>query len=127
MLFVNFYLKDRHVSFKMAYYQLAFGKLKKTPERPIKLKNLHRNCNTEFCLSKLGESDNAFDFDFQWNLISNIRSNEDVQKYLLASGKIGKHMQEDVDLFVTDGKLNNASVRKRFDRLYRNILRRQNP
>ena len=36
-------------------------------------------------------------------------------------------MQEDIDLLVTDGKLNIASVRQKLDSLYKSILLRQNP
>ena len=69
----------------------------------------------------------AFDSDFQRDLISKIRSSEDVQKYLLASSKLSKHMQEESDRYVTNDKLNNASERHKLDPFYKNILQRQNP
>ena len=77
------------------------------------MKNLPRNYNAEFYISQLFQTDNTFDSGFR--------------EYLLASGEIGKHMQEEIDLLVTDGKLNIASVRQKLDSLYKSILLRQNP
>ena len=49
-----------------------------------------------------------------------------MQKYLLASGEIGEHLQEEIDLQVTDGRLSDGQVRNQLDPLYKNVLRRQN-
>ena len=77
----------------MAYIQLPSGKVKNKPERTILGWKINiTEYNTEFYISQLYQVKNAFDSNFQRNLISNIGSNEDVQKYLLTSGKIDKHM-----------------------------------
>ena len=60
-------------------------------------------------------------------MISTTENNEDLQKYLFAPGKIGRHLQGEIDLPVTDGKLNNARVRNQLDSLYKNAFGRRNP
>ena len=52
---------------------------------------------------------------------------EDVQKYLLATNDFGKGMQDDINLFVTCDRLNNANFRQKLDLIENNIFRRQNP
>ena len=82
----------------MAYYSLPSDKLKRKSKRTSKLKNLAQSYEVEFCIFQLGQIDNAFDSDFQRDLIWEIRSNEEVQKHLLASRKLGKHMEEEIDM-----------------------------
>ena len=40
---------------------------------------------------------------------------EDVQKYLFANSNFGKGMQDDINLYVTHDRLNNASFRQKLD------------
>ena len=75
---------------------------------------------------KLRDLNNAFDSDFQQDLISKIEPSEDLRNYLLTSREIGEVIQEDIDMIVTDGKLNDTVVKQRLDHLYKNLLRRQN-
>ena len=75
---------------------------------------------------KLGQIDNAFDSDFHRDLVSEVESSEDVRKYLLPLRKIGQNMQEDIDIIVTDGKLNDDVVRQKLDLLYNSVLQSQN-
>ena len=75
---------------------------------------------------KLRDLNNAFDSDFQQDLISKIEPSEDLRNYLLTSREIGEVIQEDIDMIVTDGKLNDTVVKQRLDDLYKNLLRRQN-
>lgn len=70
--------------------------------------------------------DNVCNSDFQRELISAIENNEDLQKYFLASGEIEQHLQEEADLQVGDGRLNDTRVRNRLYPLYKNVLREQN-
>ena len=86
------------------------------------MKNLPRNYDAEFYISKLSQIDDAFDSEFNRNHISKIRSNDDAQIYLLASREVVQHMQEDIDLLVTQGKLSNSEGSKNLDPLYKNIL-----
>ena len=75
---------------------------------------------------KLRDLNNAFDSDFQQDLISKIEPSEDLRNYLLTSREIGEVIQEDIDMIVTDGKLNDTVVKQRLNDLYKNLLRRQN-
>ena len=75
---------------------------------------------------KLRDLNNAFDSDFQQDLISKIEPSEDLRNYLLTSREIGEVIQENIDMIVTDGKLNDTVVKQRLDHLYKNLLRRQN-
>ena len=54
-------------------------------------------------------------------------SMEDIQKYLLATSDNGRGMQDDINLYVTRDRLNNASFRQKLDPIARNIFQRQNP
>ena len=51
---------------------------------------------------------------------------EEVQKYILATSNFGKGMQDDINLFVTCDRLNNASFRQKLVPIEKNIFRRQN-
>ena len=59
-------------------------------------------------------------------LISAIENNKDLQNYFLASGEIRQHLQEEADLQVADGRLNDTRVRNQLYPLYKNVLRGQN-
>lgn len=78
---------------------------------------------------------------FYWNLAQNVNSAvgpelygriaadttilpEYVQKYLLAVRDFGKGMQDDINLYVTRDKLNNASFRQKLDPIAKNVFRR---
>ena len=51
---------------------------------------------------------------------------EDVQIYLLATSNFGKRMQDDINLFVTRDRLNNASFRQKLVPIEKNVFQRQN-
>ena len=53
-------------------------------------------------------------------------STEYVQIYLLATSNFGKGMQDDINLFVTRDRLNNASFRQKLVPIEKNIFQRQN-
>ena len=69
-------------------------------------------------------------FTVKW-LIYNIPScnipSEDVQKYLLATSDFAKDIQDDINLYVTQDRLNNTSFRQKLNTIAENIFRRQNP
>ena len=50
---------------------------------------------------------------------------EDVQKYLLATIDFGKGMQDDISLYVTRDRLNNASFRQKLDLTENNVFLRE--
>ena len=54
-------------------------------------------------------------------------SEEDVQKYLLATSDFAKSIQTDISHYVTRDRINDASFRQKLDPISKNILRRQNP
>ena len=112
---------------KMAYSQLPSGNMKNDIKETLSLANFPRKYNVSGLFSQLKYMDNAYDSDFQRELISNIENNEDLQKYLLASGETVQQLQEEIELQVTDGRVNDAQVRNQLGLLYNNILRGQNP
>ena len=54
------------------------------------------------------------DNDFQQQLVNNPLS-KDVKKFLLATSNFGEEIQEKLDIYVTNNRLNDASFRKRLD------------
>ena len=52
---------------------------------------------------------------------------EDVQKYLLVTIDFGKGMQDDISLYVTHDRINNASFRQKLDLTENNVFSRKNP
>ena len=52
---------------------------------------------------------------------------KDVQKYLLANSGFAKGRQDDVNLYGTRDRWNNASFRQKLDPIAKNIFRRQKP
>ena len=63
--------------------------------------------------------DRAVNSDFDGR---NTNYTEDVQKYLLATRDFAKGMQDDINLYVTHDRLNNASFRQKLDPISRNIF-----
>ena len=51
---------------------------------------------------------------------------EDVQKYKLATSDFAKSIQTDINHYVTQDRINEASFRQKLDPISKNILRRQN-
>lgn len=83
---------------------MPYGKVKKDEKETVKLTNFPRNHNVLVLFSQLRYLNNIDDTDFQRELISMIKINGNLQRYLLASGKIGQHLQEEIDLQVTDDR-----------------------
>ena len=91
-----------------------------------KLNKLPNNVEADFYKNGLDSIDSAFDSNFQRKLISNLKRNEDVKNYLLASSKLGQHMQEDIDMYITKDRSNEASFRCKLNPMFKNLMRRQN-
>ena len=70
--------------------------------------------------------DTSSDFFAQISNDANI-PREDVQKYLLVNSDFTKSIQTDINHYVTQDGINNASFRQKLDPISKNILRRQNP
>ena len=52
---------------------------------------------------------------------------KDIKKFLLATSDFGEEIQGGLDLCVTNNRLNEASFRRRFDKISKNIIRNKNP
>ena len=64
---------------------------------------------------------------FQASISNVINNRHDLRNYLLATGDIGKSIQGNLKLAVTDGKLNNAIIRHAVDTKDKHILANPNP
>lgn len=104
----------------------VFLKIKQN-EKTLKLTNFPRNDSALGLFSQLKYLDNINEAEFQRELIGSIKSDDDLQKCLLASSEKRLHLQEEIDLQVTVGKFKNDRVRHQRHSLYKNVLRRQNP
>ena len=95
----------------MAYCSsLPTGKLHKRT-RVRQLNNLPSNFETDFFKNWLDNVDSSFDSNFQRKIVYEAPS-EDVKNYLLATSEFSKRMQEDIDLYITHNRPNEASFRR---------------
>ena len=51
---------------------------------------------------------------------------KDVKKFVLANSDFGEELQGELDLYVTNNRLNEASFRRRLDPISKNIIRNKN-
>ena len=65
--------------------------------------------------------------NFQTSISNVINNRHDFRNYLLATGNIGKSIQENLNLVVTDGRLNDAIIRHALDTKHKHILADPNP
>ena len=54
-------------------------------------------------------------------------NNLSLQKYLLATGLLNNSIQDSLDMIVTDGKFNSASVKRALDTKYPLVMKKSNP
>ena len=101
------------------------GKLHKKIEAK-KLKNTPAGYEGRFYRTLGDPFDKLFDTDFQQSIIKDV-PNDDVKNYLLAKSDFGEGMQDDINLYVMQVRLNNASFRQKLDPMSKNISGRQNP
>ena len=64
------------------------------------------------------------DIDFQQEVLKN---REYINKYLLATSEFGQEIQDEIDLYVTIDRLNEASFRRKLDPISKNIIENKNP
>ena len=64
--------------------------------------------------------------DFHQHVVNNLLS-EDVKKFLLATSDFGKEIQGELDLNITNNRLNEASFRGRLNPISNNIIRKKIP
>ena len=108
----------------MAYHSLPTGKLHKKTEIK-KLVKMPASNEKRFYKTLADPFDKTFDSLFQRDATKNAPS-EDVKNYLLASSDFGKGNQDDINMYVTRDRLNNASFRQKLDPIAKNIFKRQN-
>ena len=65
--------------------------------------------------------------NFQTSISNVINNRHDLRTYLLATGDIGKSIQENLNLVVTDGRINDAIIRHALDTKHKHILADPNP
>ena len=70
--------------------------------------------------------DFSSDTDIQQEIVKNAPS-EDVNKFLLATSEFGQEIHEEINLYVTNNRLNEASFRQKLDPISKNIIKNQNP
>ena len=81
-----------------------------------------------FCSDLANNINSTVNSDFYGRIANDVDiPSKDVQKYLLATSNFAKGMQDDINLYVTQDRLNNASFRQKLDPISKNIFRRQNP
>ena len=112
---------------KMSFISLPTGKLYKKRETR-KLRNFPAAYVGRFYRNLADNVDNLLGPDFYGQITNdyNIPS-KDVQKYTLATSDFAKGMQTDINHYVTNDRINNASFSQKLDPIRKNILRRQNP
>ena len=112
---------------KMSFISLPTAKLHKKTETK-KLKNFPAGYVGSFYRHLANTVDSTVNSDF-YRRIANDPDipSEDIQKYLLATSGFAKGIQDDINLYVTRDRLNNASFRQKLDPISKNIFQRQNP
>ena len=112
----------------MSFASLPTGKLHKKPKKKG-LKHLAAGYVGKFYWKLPDSVDHDFLGSEFYGKIANDYDifSDDVQKYNLATSDFSKGMQLDINNYVTNGKINNASFRQKLDLISKNIIRRQNP
>ena len=106
---------------KFLYYVLEFIKTETK-----KLYNLPSDFEKTFYRVWIDGIDFSLDTDFQGNIVSQAPI-EDVKIFLLATSEFGEENQAEIDLYVTNDRLGEASDRLKLDPMSKSIIRNQNP
>ena len=106
---------------KFLYYVLEFIKTETK-----KLYNLPSDFEKIFYRVWIDGIDFSLDTDFQGNIVSQAPI-EDVKIFLLATSEFGEENQAEIDLYVTNDRLGEASFRRKLDPMSKSIIRNQNP
>ena len=106
---------------KFLYYVLEFIKTETK-----KLYNLPSDFEKTFYRVWIDGIDFSLDTDFQGNIVSQAPI-EDVKIFLLATSEFGEENQAEIDLYVTNDRLGEASFRRKLDLMSKSIIRNQSP
>lgn len=104
------------------FISLPYNRIHKKEETKC-LNTLPSNFVESFYNDELGSIDFSTDTDFQQQLVKKTPS-KDVKKFLLATSEFGKEIQVEIDLYVTNSKLNEVSFRQKHDPESKNILKK---
>lgn len=95
-------------------------------EETKRLNNLLGNFVQTFYTDWLDGIDFSSDTDFQQEIVKN-GLRKDVKKFLLATCEFGQEIQGEIDLYVTNDRLNEAIFSRKLDLVLKNIIKNQNP
>ena len=106
----------------MSFISLSTGKLhEKTKIK--KLKNFPVGYVGKFYRNLAQDIDSSVNQDFYGKIANDAETlSEDVEKYLLATSDFAKGMQDDIKLYVTRDRLNNANFRQKLDPIAKNVM-----
>ena len=94
-------------------------------EETKRLNNLLGNFVQTFHTDWLDGIDFSSDTDFQQEIVKNGLI-KDVKKFLLATCEFGQEIHGEIDLYVTNDRLNEAIFRRKLDLVSKNIIKNQN-
>ena len=111
----------------MSYFSLPGGKLHKKEEIK-KLNNLTSNYSRLFYKDRA----NDVDADLPSTVANKILAEyqiltDDIKNFLLGTSNYARGIQSDIDLYVTRGRHNQASFRRKLDPIEKSVWRRENP
>ena len=120
-----FFRKKKNMSGKSI--QLPFGVVRdKSKEKLIKL-NLPPNYRKDVLFDQLPFLDHLENASIKDVIKDGIVDNLSLWKHLLATGLLKDSIQDSLDMIVTDGKFNNASVRRALETKYPSVMKKWNP
>ena len=105
------------------FISLPWNRIYKKKE--TKILNFPFNFVESFYKDRLDAIDFSQDTNFQQQLINEPLS-KDVKKFLLATSDFGKETQGKLDLYLTNNRLNEASLRRRLDPISKSIITNKN-
>ena len=106
------------------YISLPGNRIHKKKE--IRKSNLPSNFTESFYKDFLYGTDFSQNISFQQQLVNDPLS-KDEKKFLLATSNFGEEIQGELDLYVTNNRLNETGFRRRLEPISKNIIRNKNP
>ena len=112
-----------------SYYSLPCLTLNEKNKKTKKLNNLSSNYSRLFYKEPARDLDEDIPSLAAQNIVAEgeLPFTEDVRNFLLGTSEYANDIQSDIDLFVTRGRFNEASVRHNLDPIAKSILRTENP
>ena len=113
---------------KTSYYPLPREILNEKNKKRKKLNNLSSNYSRLFYKELAKDLDEDIPSLTAQNIVAEggLPFTKDVGKFLLGTSDYANNIQSDIDLFVTRGRFNEASVRHKLDPIAKSVLRTEN-